>query len=86
MKIVGIGGEIAYLGQSNFRIKNDEKEEVADRNIKRVGMIAAGSGISPMFQLIQTVADSGSSDTTSLSLIYSSRTPVRILMFTFRFA
>ena len=86
MRITGIGGELAYLGESNFRLKNDEKNEIVEKKINRVGMIAAGSGISPMFQLIQTVADSGSSDTTSLSLIYSSRTPVRILMFTFRFA
>ena len=49
---------------------------MVDKSIKRVGMIAAGSGISPMFQLIQTVADSRG-DATSLSLLYSSRTPVR---------
>jgi len=47
-------------------------------NFKRVGMIAAGSGITPMFQLIQTIADS--KDTTSLSLIYSSRTPFDIIL------
>jgi NAD(P)H-flavin reductase len=27
------------------------------RNIKNIGMIAGGSGIAPMFQLIQTVTD-----------------------------
>ena len=77
MKIIGIGGDLAYLGESGFRIRNAGTEKVVERKIKRVGMIAAGSGISPMFQLIQTVADCGASDTTSLSLIYSNRTPVR---------
>ena len=50
MKIIGIGGEIAYLGNSEFSLKVDDKEEVKRK--KRVGMIAAGSGISPMFQLV----------------------------------
>ena len=51
MKIIGIGGEIAYLGNSEFSVKVDDKEEQVKRK-KRVGMIAAGSGISPMFQLV----------------------------------
>ena len=42
-------------------------------------MIAAGSGLTPMFQLIQTVADIPS-DTTSLSLIYSCASPFDILL------
>ena len=41
-------------------------------------MIAAGSGIAPMYQLTQTVVDSGT-DKTSLSLIYSNRSPVSFL-------
>ena len=45
------------------------------RLIKNVGMIAGGSGIAPMFQLIQTVTDL-ENDSTSLSLLYSNRTPV----------
>jgi len=43
-------------------------------------MIAAGSGITPMFQLIQTVADAGRSDSTALSLIYSCASPYDILL------
>ena len=78
MKIIGIGGDIAFLGNSEFSIKDQEQEEKIQRK-KRVGMIAAGSGISPMFQLIQTVADLGNSDSTSLSLIYSNRTPVSLI-------
>ncbi len=38
-------------------------------------MIAAGTGIAPMYQLTQTVADN-SRDNTALSLVYSNRTPV----------
>jgi len=42
-------------------------------------MIAAGSGIAPMYQLTQTVVDSGN-DLTSLSLIYSNRTPFDMIL------
>ena len=83
MRITGIGGDVAYLGGSEFRIREEDGGELIDKRIKRVGMIAAGSGISPMFQLVQTVADSRG-DNTSLSLIYSSRTPVRNMANLFR--
>ena len=56
-------------------VRDNESKEMVERNIDRIGMIAAGSGITPMFQLIQTVADSPA-DSTALSLIYSNRTPV----------
>ena len=49
MRITGIGGDVAYLGGSTFRIREEEGAEMVDKRIKRVGMIAAGSGISPMF-------------------------------------
>jgi len=42
-------------------------------------MISAGSGITPMYQLIDTVIDDPS-DTTALSLIYSNRTPFDIIL------
>ena len=45
------------------------------KKYRHVGLIAAGSGITPMFQLAQTVADD-KDDITGLSLIYSNRTPV----------
>ena len=61
-------------------IRNKESGEMEKKYIKRVGMIAAGSGLTPMFQLIQTVADEGRSDKTSLSLIYSCASPVSILI------
>ena len=50
-----------------------------ERQIDRVGMIAAGSGITPMYQLIQTVTDSPV-DRSALSLIYSNRTPFDIIL------
>ena len=82
MRITAIGGDITYEGDSVFEIRNSETKQMEARRIKRVGMISAGSGIAPMYQLTQTVADSNR-DLTSLSLIYSNRTPVSAI-FTYK--
>ena len=79
MRVTAIAGDIYYMGDSQFVIRNPETGILEERNIKRVGMIAAGSGLTPMFQLIQTVADIPS-DTTALSPIYSCASPFDILL------
>jgi len=52
MKITAIGGDMCYLGNSMFEVRDQQTKEMEERKINRVGMIAAGSGITPMFQLI----------------------------------
>ena len=49
MKITAIGGDMHYLGNSEFMVRDQETKEMVRRQIDRVGMIAAGSGITPMF-------------------------------------
>jgi ferredoxin-NADP reductase len=49
LKITAIGGDIAYLGNSKFLLRNEETKEMEERTFNKVGMIAAGSGITPMF-------------------------------------
>ena len=49
MKITAIGGDMHYLGESTFVIRDPASQELFQRQIDRVGMIAAGSGITPMF-------------------------------------
>ena len=82
MRVTAVAGDIAYLGGSRFLLRNKEGV-MEEKYISKVGMIAAGSGLTPMFQLIQTVADErlGVRDTTSLSLIYSCASPVSLLKF-----
>lgn len=75
LSVTGVAGDIFYMGDSQFMIRNKESGEMEQKRIKKVGMIAAGSGITPMFQLIQTVADTPG-DLTSLSLIHSCSSPV----------
>ena len=78
MRITAVAGDLHYLGASKFAIRNQETGVMEERNYSKIGMIAAGSGLTPMFQLIQTVADEpmGMRDTTCLSLIYSCASPV----------
>lgn len=49
MKITGIGGDMHYMGNSMFQVRDEKTKEMEERRIDRVGMIAAGSGITPMF-------------------------------------
>ncbi|KAI2626254.1 ferredoxin reductase-like protein [Xylaria nigripes] len=46
---------------------------------KRIGMLAGGSGITPMFQLIRAICED-QRDTTQVSLIYANRTEEDILL------
>ena len=79
MRVTGIAGDLFYLGDGKFMIRNPETGILEEKWYKKVGMIAAGSGLTPMFQLIQTVADTPG-DTTSLSLIYTCATPYDLLL------
>ena len=63
LNVTGIAGDIYYAGKSKFMIRNKDSGQMEEKHLDKIGMIAAGSGITPMFQLIQTVADSGSADT-----------------------
>jgi len=49
MQITAIGGDMHYMGNSSFMIRDKATQEMKERQIDRVGMIAAGSGITPMY-------------------------------------
>lgn len=60
-------------------LRNKETGELESKKYKRVGMIAAGTGIAPMFQLTQTVS-AYTNDNTSLSLIFTNRSPYDVVL------
>jgi NAD(P)H-flavin reductase len=66
--LYGPYGNIAYNGKGEF-LYNQEV-----RKFKKFGLIAGGSGVAPMFQLINKVL-STKSDKTALSFIYATRHP-----------
>ncbi|OQR70751.1 NADH-cytochrome b5 reductase 2-like [Tropilaelaps mercedesae] len=74
----GPNGLLVYIGPSTFAIKPNKKALPDIRKAKKVGMIAGGSGLTPMYQLIKH-ALKNPADTTIFSLIYANQTPNDIL-------
>jgi NAD(P)H-flavin reductase len=73
IEVSGPKGRLNYLGKGRFAIG---KEEV---RVKRVGLIAGGTGITPCFQLIQYITDNEPGEI-ELSLIYANKTEEDILL------
>jgi len=49
LSITSIGGDICYMGNNKFLLRNPETFEMEEKTFNKIGMIAAGSGITPMF-------------------------------------
>ena len=75
----GPNGLLIYEGSGNFAIRKDKKSDPDNTKVKRVSMIAGGSGITPMLQVIAAVfADSN--DNTELALLYANQSEGDILV------
>lgn len=65
-------GNIEYHGNGNFEFIKDGKQ--LQKRFTKMGMIAGGSGIAPMFQLIQSIVNSKFTEKKiGISLIYATR-------------
>jgi len=73
----GPQGGLEYKGRGLFEIKR--KTGVVTQKVKRVGMLAGGTGITPMYQLIHAVLRDAK-DTTDLNLIFGNITEDDILL------
>lgn len=51
----GPNGLLVYQGKGKFAIRADKKSSPVVRTVKSVGMIAGGTGITPMLQVIRAV-------------------------------
>ena len=68
-------GRIEYRDNGNFGLGKEK------RHFKNVGMIAGGTGITPMYQLIRHVLETRTkSDKLNLSLLYANRHPGDIIL------
>ena len=75
VNVSGPSGRLEYLGNGNFRI-GERNQTVSD-----LGMIAGGTGITPMFQIIQHVLKAkNGQDSLDLSLLYGNQHPGDILL------
>ncbi|GBG32547.1 NADH-cytochrome b5 reductase 1 [Hondaea fermentalgiana] len=71
--VQGPFGLYEYLGKGTFKIMRKTRE------VKKVGMLAGGTGITPMLQVITAIM-SDDSDATEVSLIFANKTEDDILV------
>jgi NAD(P)H-flavin reductase len=77
IEVKGPIGSFIYFGQGQYQVKNGIT--VSLRSCRHIGMIAGGSGITPVYQIIKSVLHD-KNDPTELSLIYANRTENDILL------
>ncbi|KAH9518803.1 NADH-cytochrome b5 reductase 3 [Bulinus truncatus] len=77
--IRGPNGLLQYVGKGSFKIRPDKKAEPQTKQAKKVGMIAGGTGITPMLQLVRQVFKDPE-DKTDLWLLFANQTEKDILL------
>jgi cytochrome-b5 reductase len=75
----GPSGKLKYLGNGKFSIKKLRSEPAQEVQVENVNMIAGGSGITPMLQLIRDVLKN-KNDPTKLRLLYANQSEDDILL------
>ncbi|KFM78000.1 NADH-cytochrome b5 reductase 2, partial [Stegodyphus mimosarum] len=75
----GPSGRLIYLGKGKFSVKATPKSQPTVHVVKRVGMIAGGTGITPMLQLIKH-ALKDPEDNLEMSLLFANQTEDDILL------
>lgn len=75
----GPSGRLKYLGKGQFSLKVLRKDPPKIVKVKKVGMIAGGTGITPMLQLIRHILKDPS-DETQLALLFANQTENDILL------
>ncbi|XP_023323191.1 NADH-cytochrome b5 reductase 3 [Eurytemora carolleeae] len=75
----GPSGLLEYIGKGEFAIKPEKKSEPKKVCAKQVSMIAGGTGLTPMLQLVRAVFRDPE-DETCLSLLLANQTEEDILL------
>uniref|UniRef100_A0A194AM45 Uncharacterized protein n=1 Tax=Pinctada fucata TaxID=50426 RepID=A0A194AM45_PINFU len=79
MDVRGPNGLLMYEGRGQFKIQADKKSPAETVTAKKVGLIAGGTGITPMLQLVRAVFKD-KNDKTELSLLFANQTEEDILL------
>ncbi|XP_047989229.1 NADH-cytochrome b5 reductase 2 isoform X2 [Leguminivora glycinivorella] len=75
----GPSGRLQYVGNGQFLIKKLRKDPPTKIVVKKLNMIAGGTGITPMLQLIRHIC-SDADDHTELRLLFANQTEQDILL------
>lgn len=76
----GPTGKLQYLGNGKFSVKRLRREPAAEIKVDRVNMIAGGTGITPMLQLVRDILSHPSESHIKLSLLFANQTENDILL------
>lgn len=77
--VSGPKGRITYLGNGKFSVKENVKATETFRQAKQLGLIAGGTGITPMLQVVRAIL-TNPEDTTKVSLLFANQTENDILV------
>jgi len=80
MKIRGPSGRLEYHGNGNLQIQATKDSPIQKVHVKRLSMIAGGTGIAPMLQLIRDVLKKSETDKTKLALLFANQSEKDILL------
>ncbi len=77
----GPNGRLEYMGDGVFNIKQLKSKggEIIEKKVKNIGMIAGGTGITPMIQIIRAVLRN-ENDSTKLSLLFANKEEKDIIL------
>ena len=75
----GPGGLLEYEGRCHYAIKPDKQSPPQRFFYRRIGMIAGGTGITPMLQLVREMFYD-KQDNTHISMIFANQSPNDILL------
>lgn len=74
----GPSGLIVYKGNGRFSIRRDKKSSPSERDFNKLSMIAGGTGITPMLQIIYAILKNPE-DKTRISLLFANQSEEDIL-------
>ncbi|XP_074660898.1 NADH-cytochrome b5 reductase 3-like isoform X2 [Tubulanus polymorphus] len=75
----GPSGLLVYTAPGELAIREDKKSEPVQRKVNKISLIAGGTGITPMLQIIRQVFKDPE-DTTELALLFANQTEQDILL------
>lgn len=78
IEVKGPVGRFEYLGNGKFRVRKTKDEHV-EHQVSKFAMIAGGTGITPMRQIIQAIV-SNPNDKTEAHLLFANQTEADILL------
>lgn len=79
LKIRGPSGNLVYMSNGNFLIKLSKNAAPVSYNYRKLGMIAGGTGIAPMLQIIREVLKNPT-DKTQMWLLFANQKENDILL------